>query len=150
MLCKSVLLGIYKLISFAVMGNISDNCTCHHHTYTGPNCAIKVVAGAFPDSKVHGVNMGPIWGRLDPGRSHVGPMNLAIWVNNNSVGPPAGTEMTTKTHFNTLYWYWLDDFEYRWVFLFVCLFFKYFTLSFKLVVKYGLVMFQRCQCIKKT
>ena len=28
----------------------------------------------FPDSKVHGANMGPIWGRQDPG----GPM-LAPW-----------------------------------------------------------------------
>ena len=33
-----------------------------------------------PDSKVHGVNMGPIWGRQDPGGPQVGPMNLAIWV----------------------------------------------------------------------
>ena len=32
-----------------------------------------------PDSKVHGVNMGPIWGRLDPCGPHVGPMNFAIW-----------------------------------------------------------------------
>ena len=32
-----------------------------------------------PDSKVHGANMGPIWGRQDPGARHVGPMNLAIW-----------------------------------------------------------------------
>ena len=31
-----------------------------------------------PDSKVHGTNMGPIWGRQDPGGPHVGPMNLAI------------------------------------------------------------------------
>ena len=28
-----------------------------------------------PDSKVHGANMGSIWGRQDPGGSHVGPMN---------------------------------------------------------------------------
>ena len=34
----------------------------------------------FPDSKVHGANMRPIWGRLDPGGPHVGPMNLAICV----------------------------------------------------------------------
>ena len=34
----------------------------------------------FPDSKVHGANMGPIWGRQGPGGPHVGPMNLAIWV----------------------------------------------------------------------
>ena len=33
-----------------------------------------------PDSKVHGANMGPIWGRQDPGGPHVGPMNLAIRV----------------------------------------------------------------------
>ena len=26
----------------------------------------------FPDSKVHGANMGPIWGRQDPG-------NFSIW-----------------------------------------------------------------------
>ena len=33
----------------------------------------------IPDSKVHGANMGPIWGRQDPGGSHVGPINFAIW-----------------------------------------------------------------------
>ena len=33
-----------------------------------------------PNSKVHGVNMGPIWGWQDPGGPHVGPMNLAFWV----------------------------------------------------------------------
>ena len=32
-----------------------------------------------PDSKVHGANMGPIWGRQDPGGPHIGPMNFAIW-----------------------------------------------------------------------
>ena len=32
-----------------------------------------------PDSKVHGVNMGPTWGRQDPGGPHVGLMDLAIW-----------------------------------------------------------------------
>ena len=32
-----------------------------------------------PDSKVHGANMGPIWGRQDPGGPHVGPMNFAFW-----------------------------------------------------------------------
>ena len=31
------------------------------------------------DSKVHGVTVGPIWGRHDPAGSHVGPINLAIW-----------------------------------------------------------------------
>ena len=32
----------------------------------------------FPDSIVHGANMGPIWGWQDPGGPHVGPMNFAI------------------------------------------------------------------------
>ena len=35
--------------------------------------------GYIPDSKVHGANMRPIWGRQDPGGTHVGPMNFAIW-----------------------------------------------------------------------
>ena len=34
----------------------------------------------YPDSKVHGANMGPTWGRHDPGGPHVGPMDLAITV----------------------------------------------------------------------
>ena len=33
-----------------------------------------------PDSKVHGANTGPIWGRQDPDGPHVGPMDLASWV----------------------------------------------------------------------
>ena len=32
-----------------------------------------------PDSKVHGANVGPIWGRQDPGGPHVGHTNFAIW-----------------------------------------------------------------------
>ena len=33
----------------------------------------------IPDSKVHGANMGPIWGRQDPGGPHVDPVDFAIW-----------------------------------------------------------------------
>ena len=32
----------------------------------------------YPDSEVHGANIGPIWGRQGPGGPHVGPMNFAI------------------------------------------------------------------------
>ena len=32
-----------------------------------------------PESKIHGANLGPNWGRQDPGGPHVGPMNFAIW-----------------------------------------------------------------------
>ena len=34
----------------------------------------------YPDSKVCGANMGPVWGRQDPGGPHVGRMNIIIWV----------------------------------------------------------------------
>ena len=34
----------------------------------------------FPDSKVHGPNMGPTWVLAAPNEPHVGPMNLAISV----------------------------------------------------------------------
>ena len=33
------------------------------------------------DSKVHGPNIGPIWGQQDPGGPHVGPMDFVIWDN---------------------------------------------------------------------
>ena len=36
-------------------------------------------AQKFPDSNVHGANMGPIWDSQDPGGPHVGPMNISIW-----------------------------------------------------------------------
>ena len=36
--------------------------------------------GGYRDSKIHGANMRPSWGRQDPGGPHVGPMNFAIWV----------------------------------------------------------------------
>ena len=42
----------------------------------------RLSCDAFPDSKVHGANMGPIWGWQHPGGPHVGPMNFAIWVYN--------------------------------------------------------------------
>ena len=35
---------------------------------------------SYPDSKVYGANMGPTWGRQDPGGPHVAPINLAIRV----------------------------------------------------------------------
>ena len=35
----------------------------------------------YPDSKVHVANMWPTWERQDTGWTHVGHVNLAIWVN---------------------------------------------------------------------
>ena len=34
----------------------------------------------YPDSEIHGPNMGSIGGRQGPGGPHVGIMNFAIWV----------------------------------------------------------------------
>ena len=45
-----------------------------------------------PDSKVHGTNMGPIWGRQDPDGPHVGPMNFAIMGSS-----PGGKDHPLKT-----------------------------------------------------
>ena len=38
-----------------------------------------LTADIYPDSKVHGANMGPIWDWEDPGGPHVGHMSFAIW-----------------------------------------------------------------------
>ena len=43
-------------------------------------CITNQIQWRFPDSKVHGANIGPIWGRQDPGGPYVGPINLDIWV----------------------------------------------------------------------
>ena len=61
----------------------------------------------IPDSKVHGANVGPIWGRQDPGGPHIGPINLAIW---------DSTSKTTDQHFvDTIaydaYWVFLSIFS---------------------------------------
>ena len=42
-------------------------------------CLHRPLYCTITDSKVHGANMGPTWGRQDPGGTHVGHMNLAIW-----------------------------------------------------------------------
>ena len=39
-----------------------------------------IIISSFPDSKVHGVNMGPIWVLSAPDGPHVGPMNLIFRV----------------------------------------------------------------------
>ena len=43
------------------------------------HCINSSAPNDIPYSKVHGANMGPIWGRQDPGGPHIGPMNFAIW-----------------------------------------------------------------------
>ena len=43
------------------------------------NAVSIIITKNFLDSKVHGDNMGPIWGPQDPSGPHVGPMDFAIW-----------------------------------------------------------------------
>ena len=40
---------------------------------------IRQASQRHPDNKVHRADMGPTWGRQDPGRPHIGHMNLALW-----------------------------------------------------------------------
>ena len=44
-----------------------------NYWYNGPR-----VLGIFPDSKVHGANMGPVWILSASDGPHYNPMNLAI------------------------------------------------------------------------
>ena len=48
------------------------------HSLTVKTYAAVLWTITIPDSKVHGANMGAIWGRQDPGGPHVGPMNFVI------------------------------------------------------------------------
>ena len=60
---------IRRIVLFRYSGRINSSCGWFGCTFRG-----------FPDSMFHGANMGPIWGRQDPGGPHVGPMIFAIWV----------------------------------------------------------------------
>ena len=55
-------------------------CVRNKNRGTGQGIAFHWYMDMFPDSKVPWANMGPIWGRQDPGGPHVGPMNFVIWV----------------------------------------------------------------------
>ena len=37
------------------------------------------IGSHISDNKDHVTNLGPIWGRQDPGGPHVGHMSFAIW-----------------------------------------------------------------------
>ena len=54
------------------------SCICATHE-AHPSNKHVTTERRHPESKVLGANMGPIWGRQDPGGPHVGLINLAIW-----------------------------------------------------------------------
>ena len=56
---------------------------CHHHTIINSNMFslhIYDLNSTFPDSKVHGANMGPTWVLSAPDGPQIVPMNIAIRV----------------------------------------------------------------------
>ena len=67
----------------------SARCLWHNLSTTnrylghGNHMQLKTVGSGpchrYPERKVHGANMGPIWGRQDPGGPHVGHVNIAIY-----------------------------------------------------------------------
>ena len=50
----------------------------HFHMDNLMGVPVRNSRKVFPDSKVHGANMGPTWVLSAPDGPHVGPMNLAI------------------------------------------------------------------------
>ena len=54
------------------------SCIATSNKYIQLDTTFKHSQISYPDSKVHGANMEPIWGRQDPDGPHVGPMNFAI------------------------------------------------------------------------
>ena len=53
-------------------------------SYINTNNKRGLLCQPYLDSKPYGVNMGPTWGRLDPGGPHVGTLNPAIRAGNNT------------------------------------------------------------------
>ena len=51
-------------------------------SWNGPQHNKRFQNQAYPDSKIHGTNMGPTWIMSAPDGPHLGPMNLAIRVAN--------------------------------------------------------------------
>ena len=74
----------YNLWATLISSNQPNSGLWWIHTAGSPiikhSILLKIDTHTFPDSKVHGANMGPIWGRQDPDGPHVGSMNFAIWV----------------------------------------------------------------------
>ena len=60
----------------------------------------------YPDSKVNGANMGPIWGRQEPGGPHVGPWTLLSRYNHRTNQPPY--DYTHQCHNPTLAFWMLS------------------------------------------
>ena len=94
-----------------ILGNIKKNIYAFSNSFenwyhaTSWNSSQRLIYAA-PDSKVYGANMGPTWGRQDPGGLHVGPMNLAIWGTFNIIATDVMAMWAART------WDWINSLEY--------------------------------------
>ena len=72
------------MITYRCLGGVCCVIVAHWSMERWYTVIYSSLTEVYPDNKVHGANMGPIWGRQDPGGPHVGPMNFAIWVITNT------------------------------------------------------------------
>ena len=94
------MVGVSLVIISNVFSNITNIVLCTVLLCVGGGQLTKKNIGfgnSFPDSKVHGANMGPIKGRQDPGGPHVCLRNFAIWVGCDNLQASTWTNFT-KTH----------------------------------------------------
>ena len=68
----------YKNMALSLM-QFDSREVSKHHVHDDEEHSNPTGGNKSPDSKVHGANMGPIWGRQDTDGPHVGPTNFAIW-----------------------------------------------------------------------
>ena len=72
---------LWALILIKVLHPLLQCCVCNIVLYWAAfKRHLTVLHINNPDSKFHGAHMTPIFGRQDPGGSHIGPVKLAIWV----------------------------------------------------------------------
>ena len=57
---------------------IFNNCIGYYNYHSRRYSVLEYETCSYPDSKVHGANMGPTWVLSAPDGPHVGPMSLAI------------------------------------------------------------------------
>ena len=74
-----------RLVSIAYGWVITALAAVQRPSITTAQNGNSVTCGNYPDSKVHGANMGPTWVLSVPDGPHIGPMNLAIRVVSNDV-----------------------------------------------------------------
>ena len=70
------------------------------------NELVSVSVQVVPNTKVCGANMGPIWGRQDPGGPHVVAMNFAIW-GQLDLDIFIGTNEYLGVTYHQIYMWWL-------------------------------------------